>query len=108
MQQRSRPTVREVATLAGVSVATVSYVVNGRDGLVGAETRERVPAAVRELGYVPSSSARGLRTQRTWGHLPGPSGTGGGSAWSSAPSACRRTTRWPGNCTPPPTGPDTA
>ncbi|MEV6591326.1 LacI family DNA-binding transcriptional regulator [Streptomyces acidicola] len=56
---------REVATRAGVSVATVSYVVNGRDGLVGAETRERVLAAVQELGYVPSSSARGLRTQRT-------------------------------------------
>lgn len=56
---------REVAARAGVSVATVSYVVNGHDGRVGAGTRERVLAAVRELGYAPSSSARGLRTQRT-------------------------------------------
>lgn len=46
-------------------MATVSYVVNGRDGRVGAATRERVLAAVRELGYAPSASARGLRTQRT-------------------------------------------
>ena len=56
---------REVAARAGVSVATVSYVVNGRDGRVGAATRERVLAAVQELGYAPSASARGLRTQRT-------------------------------------------
>lgn len=56
---------RDVAALAGVSVATVSYVVNGRDSRIGEETRERVMAAVRELGYVPNSSARGLRKRRT-------------------------------------------
>lgn len=54
-----------MAARAGVSVATVSYVVNGLEGRVGARTRERVLAAVTELGYVPNSSARGLRTQRT-------------------------------------------
>ncbi|HEY6739986.1 MAG TPA: LacI family DNA-binding transcriptional regulator [Actinopolymorphaceae bacterium] len=63
---RSRPTSRDVAALAGVSVATVSYVVNGRDARrVGPETRERVLAAARELGYAPNTSARGLRRRRT-------------------------------------------
>lgn len=65
MPKKTRPTVRDVAALAGVSVATVSYVVNGRDDRIGADTRERVLAAVRDLGYVPNSSARGLRKRRT-------------------------------------------
>ncbi|MCT2583509.1 LacI family DNA-binding transcriptional regulator [Actinophytocola gossypii] len=60
-----RPTTREVAALAGVSVATVSYVLNGKDGRVGEETRRRVLAAADELGYVRSSSARSLRLRRT-------------------------------------------
>ncbi|NGN63577.1 LacI family transcriptional regulator [Streptomyces sp. A7024] len=63
--KRVRPTARDVAELAGVSVATVSHVVNGRGGRFGADTRDRVLAAVSELGYAPNSSARGLRRQRT-------------------------------------------
>lgn len=65
MRTAHRPTARDVAERAGVSVATVSYVVNGRPGRFGAQTRERVLAAVRELGYVPDGSARGLRRRRT-------------------------------------------
>ncbi|WP_420000168.1 LacI family DNA-binding transcriptional regulator [Streptomyces boninensis] len=63
--KRARPTARDVAELAGVSVATVSHVVNGRGGRFGDATRDRVLAAVSELGYAPNSSARGLRRQRT-------------------------------------------
>lgn len=55
---------KQVAERAGVSVATVSRVLN-RSGNVAPELRERVLAAVSELGYQPSALARGLRTQRT-------------------------------------------
>ena len=61
----NRPTTREVAALAEVSVATVSYVLNGKEGRVSEETRLRVLAAAEELGYVPSSSARSVRLRRT-------------------------------------------
>jgi DNA-binding LacI/PurR family transcriptional regulator len=61
----ARPTTKEVAALARVSVATVSYVLNGKEGRVGEDTRLRVLAAAEELGYVPSSAARSLRLRRT-------------------------------------------
>jgi LacI family transcriptional regulator len=53
-----------VARAAGVSVATVSRVLNGK-GPVRAATRDRVLAAVASLGYVPHSAARSLSTRRT-------------------------------------------
>jgi DNA-binding LacI/PurR family transcriptional regulator len=52
-------TIRQVAKHAGVSVATVSYVLNN-DPRISAETRERVLAAVAELDYHPNSWAQGL------------------------------------------------
>ncbi|MCC6313038.1 MAG: LacI family DNA-binding transcriptional regulator [Thermomicrobiales bacterium] len=57
-------TIRDVASHAGVSTATVSRVVSGR-GHVSLEARERVLAAVAELGYVPNALARGLKTRRS-------------------------------------------
>ena len=51
---------RDVARHAGVSVATVSRVLNGNHS-VGAEARERVVAAVEELRYRPNRLARNLR-----------------------------------------------
>lgn len=59
-----RPGLRDVAALAGVSVKTVSNVVNGT-GRVTAPTRERVEAAVAALGYRPNMAARNLRRGRT-------------------------------------------
>lgn len=56
---------RDVATRAGVSVQTVSNVVNGRAGSAGAETRSRVERAMRDIGYHRNMSARGLRSART-------------------------------------------
>lgn len=58
------PTVYDVAADAGVSIATVSRVLR-RPADVRESTRERVMASVRELGYVPSGSARGLAARRT-------------------------------------------
>ena len=60
-----RPTtVYDVAAHAGVSIATVSRVLR-RPEDVRASTREHVLAAVRELRYVPSASARSLAARRT-------------------------------------------
>jgi LacI family transcriptional regulator, galactose operon repressor len=55
-----RVTVREVASLAGVSVATASYALNDRSQ-VSSATRRRVKEAARALNYHASHAARGLR-----------------------------------------------
>jgi len=54
------PTIKDVAREAGVSTATVSYVLN-ESGNISQETRQRVVAAVERLGYRPSVIARGLK-----------------------------------------------
>lgn len=59
-----RPTLRSVAFRAGVSIATVSKVVNGITVGVSDATRTQVEAAVEELGYRPNRSGRSLRVQR--------------------------------------------
>ena len=58
-------TIRDVARLAGVSLSTVSQVLNGRTGYASPETRKRVLAAARDLRYRPNAIARGLVTART-------------------------------------------
>jgi LacI family transcriptional regulator len=59
-----RLTIRQVAELAGVSIATVSRVLNGR-GDVADETRDLVTKVIRENGYTANRSARGLSGGRT-------------------------------------------
>ena len=59
-----RPTLRSVALRAGVSIATVSKVVNGITAGVSDTTRRQVEAAVGELGYRPNRIGRSLRAQR--------------------------------------------
>ena len=56
--------IREVAAHAGVSVATVSNVLN-RPEIVAQPTRDRVNASIRELGFVRNESARQLRAGRS-------------------------------------------
>ena len=58
------PTIRDVAKLAGVSVATVSHVVNGTH-FVSEPARERVTNAMRALDYQRNEVARSLRRGRT-------------------------------------------
>jgi LacI family repressor for deo operon, udp, cdd, tsx, nupC, and nupG len=55
---------KDVATLAGVSIKTVSNVVNDYP-YVSTLTRARVKAAIEHLGYRPNLAARNLRTRRT-------------------------------------------
>jgi LacI family transcriptional regulator len=60
----ARVTIREIADMAGVSIATVSRVVNGHSD-VAEETRDLVMRVVRENGYATNRSARGLSAGRT-------------------------------------------
>jgi len=57
-------TIRDVAEKAGVSVATVSRVLNDSDS-VRADTKEQVLSAARALSYLPNEAARDLRTKET-------------------------------------------
>ncbi|MET9487034.1 LacI family DNA-binding transcriptional regulator [Nocardia sp. NPDC006630] len=56
---------RDVARLAGTSDAMVSYVLNGGPRRVAPATRDRIVAAVNELGYRPNAVARSLKMSRT-------------------------------------------
>lgn len=58
------PTIRDVAKRAGVAPTTISRVINN-SGYVSKETRQRVEAAIAELGYVPNTLARSLRFKKT-------------------------------------------
>src|SRR4051794_15670343 len=61
-RSETKVTIRDVAGAAGVSVATVSYVLNNTAGQTITErTRDRVRTAADALGYVPHSVARALR-----------------------------------------------
>jgi LacI family transcriptional regulator len=64
MESTPRVTIRDVAEQAGVSVATVSKVINDRYG-VAAGTHARVRAIIDELGYEASIAAQSLRNHRT-------------------------------------------
>ncbi len=58
------PNIKDVAKRAGVAPITVSRVINN-SGYASDATRKRVEDAVAELGYVPNTLARGLRSKRT-------------------------------------------
>ena len=59
-----RVTIYDVAKEAGVSLATVSRVINGST-VVKEPTRERVQEAIEKLGYKPNAIAQGLALQKT-------------------------------------------
>jgi LacI family transcriptional regulator len=62
---RRRPTINDIARLAGVSKKTVSRVINASP-FVHAETRERIEAVIADLGYAPDPQARGLAYGRSF------------------------------------------
>ena len=60
-KRQKSPTIRDVAAAVGLSVTTVSDVVNGK-GRVDPATRDRVKRAIEEVGWRPRRSARALRS----------------------------------------------
>jgi len=62
---RARPTIIDVAHLAGVSKTTVSRVVNGELDKVSEDTLGKVQRAIDSLGYIQNTIASSLRTDRT-------------------------------------------
>lgn len=58
-------TISDVATAAGVSKGAVSLALNGQPG-VGEETRERILAAAKHLGWTPSLRAKGLKSAKSY------------------------------------------
>lgn len=61
---KKRPTITDVAQAAGVSLMTVSRVVNDKPG-VGEETRQRIRQLIEVMDYRPNEIARGLATRQT-------------------------------------------
>ena len=61
----TRPTINDVARRAGVSKGAVSFAFNNRPG-ISSETRGRILAVARELGWSPSSRARALWSRGRW------------------------------------------
>jgi LacI family transcriptional regulator len=64
-EARRRPTINDIARLAGVSKKTVSRVINASP-YVQKETRERIQAVIAEMGYAPDPQARGLAFRRSF------------------------------------------
>lgn len=56
---------KDIAAACGVSVATVSKALNDQND-IGEETKEKIRRVAKELGYYPNSSARALKTNRTY------------------------------------------
>ena len=54
-------TLKQLAQEAGVSIATVSKVVNGRDEHISEATRKRIRELVENSGYRPNAIAKGLK-----------------------------------------------
>lgn len=61
---KKRATVKDVALRAGVTIGTVSHVINGTAS-ISQETSLRVLTAIEELGYVPNAAARNIRVKHT-------------------------------------------
>ncbi|MBI1277494.1 MAG: LacI family DNA-binding transcriptional regulator [Anaerolineaceae bacterium] len=59
------PTIKDVAREAGVSIATVSYVLNNKKGFISQKTRQEVLDAVDRVGYTPNTTARNLKSSQT-------------------------------------------
>lgn len=65
-------TIKEIASLAGVSISTVSKIVNNKDQNINPETRSRVLKIVKEYNYTPYGMVKIYPVQRPfcWGPAP--------------------------------------
>lgn len=64
MEKNKKPTMKDVAKLAGVTQPTVSNVINGTQ-FVSAEVKRKVLDAIQQLNYVPNALAKGLKQSKT-------------------------------------------
>lgn len=65
-KNNKKPTIKDVASMAGVSIATVSYVINGKEGhRIPEETKNKIFHAINFLGYAPNPHAVAIKTERT-------------------------------------------
>ena len=60
-----RPTISDVAALAGVSKSTISQYLNKRYKYMSEQTQEKIRIAIKELNYQPNELARGLKRKKT-------------------------------------------
>jgi len=71
------PTIKDVAREAGVSIATVSYVLNNKTDSISEDTKNLVLETAKRIGYTPNVTARNLRFSQTrligyaWHDVPG-------------------------------------
>lgn len=65
LKSSQRVTIKQVAEKAGVSVTTVSFVLNGNHDQVSAQTVDKVMKVAKELGYVPNRRAQNLQSQKS-------------------------------------------
>jgi LacI family transcriptional regulator len=65
MERPNRATIHDIANKAGVSITTVSNVINGKTSAMTEATLQRIQDVMLELDYRPNSVARGLALQRT-------------------------------------------
>ena len=64
-RSNKKPTIKDVASMAGVSIATVSYVINGKEGQrIPEETKNKIFHAINILGYAPNPHAVAIKTER--------------------------------------------
>jgi len=66
MEMESKPTIKDVARVSGVSISTVSNVINNRSS-VSEKTRKKVLEAIRRLNYKPNKFAQGLSRKKKSG-----------------------------------------
>jgi len=62
---RKKTTIKEVARMAGVSTAAVSFVLNDRDG-IGDATRERIHSVIKQLDYYPNAASQRLTMHKSF------------------------------------------
>ena len=62
---KKRTTISDIAAMAGTSKTTVSFYLNGKTERMGADTQERIRAAIQATGYAPSPLARGMNAKNT-------------------------------------------
>ena len=65
VREKKKATITDIATAAGVSKATVSRYINGKEHLISDKAKERIKTVIELLDYRPDQAARSLKTKRS-------------------------------------------